>query len=478
MSPAVFSEANPECLTIERGAAMTDKILHIVMYPWFAFGHLTPFLHISNKLADRGHKISFLLPKKAILKLESFNLHPHLITFIPITVPHVDGLPLGSETTADIPFQLQQLLTRALDLTKPVVESHLLDLKPDLVFFDFACWLPTLARKLGAKSVHYYLISPATVGYLLRTEPKIHGRSLIETDLKQPPPGFPPSSIRLRAHEARGLAAVHVSPSGSGMSFMERQLTSLETCDAVSFKTCLEMEGSYCNYVESKFGKPVILAGPVMPEPPNSTLEEQFAQMLENFQDGTLVFCAFGSECVLQKGQFQELLLGLELTGLPFLATLRPPVGVETVESALPEGFEKRIEGRGFVYGGWVQQQLILKHPSVGCFVTHCGSGSLSEVMINKCQIVLLPNFGDQLINARLMGGDLKVGVEVEKDEESGLFTRDGVYRAVKAVMDDDSEVGKEVRSNHTKWREFLLREGLEKSYLDDFVNKLQSLVA
>ncbi|KAJ8761126.1 hypothetical protein K2173_000805 [Erythroxylum novogranatense] len=437
---------------------MTDRTLHILVYPWFAFGHLTPFLHMSNKLADRGHKISFLLPKKAILKLESFNLHPCLITFIPITVPHVDGLPPGTETTADVPFQLQHLLVTAMDLTEPVVEAHLLDLKPDLVFSDFACWLPTLARKMDVKSVQYCIVSSATVGYLLRRESEIHDKRLIEADLKQPPPGFPPSSIRLHAHETRGLAAVHVSPSGSGMSFMERQLSSLEKCDAISFKTCVEMEGSYCNYVESAFGKPVILAGPVVPEPPNSTLEEQFAKMLEKFQDGTLVFCAFGSECVLQKDQFQghrsSLLLGLELTGIPFLAALKPPVGVETVESALPEGFGKRIQGRGFVYGGWVQQQLILKHPSVGCFVTHCGSGSLSEVMINKCQIVLLPNFGDQLINARLMGGDLKVGVEVENDEETGLFTRDGVYRAVKAVMDDDSEVGKEVRSNHTKWRD------------------------
>ncbi len=45
------------------------------------------------------------------------------------------------------------------------------------------------------------------------------------------------------------------------------------------------------------------------------------------------------------------------------------------------------------------------------------------RVWCNDCQLVLLPNFGDQIINARLMGEDLKVGVEVEKGEEDGLFT-------------------------------------------------------
>ena len=47
--------------------------------------------------------------------------------------------------------------------------------------------------------------------------------------------------------------------------------------------------------------------------------------------------------------------------------------------------------------------------------------------MIEYCQLVLRPNFGDHIIQARLMGGDLKVGVEVEKGEEDGLFTREGV---------------------------------------------------
>ncbi|GMJ14170.1 UDP-glycosyltransferase 79B6 [Hibiscus trionum] len=455
---------------------MADKTFHVAMYPWFALGHITPFLHMANKLAARGHRISFFLPAGTLRKVEAFNLHPHLITFIPVIVPHVQGLPLGAETTNDVPPPLHPLLMTAMDLTEPGIEASLRELKPHFVFFDFTCWLPALARKLGIKSVVYCIVSAGTVGYLFTPARKI-SRGLTGLDLLQPPQGFPSSSIKLHAHEARGLAAGTTMEYGSGTSFIDRHLRSLSECDAIGFKTCKEIEGPYCEYIENQFERPVLYAGPVVPEPPKTVLEERWEKFLSKFEAKSMIFCAFGSECVLKMDQFQELVLGLELTGLPFLVALKPPMGAETIESALPEGFQERVTGRGLVNGGWVPQQLILRHPSVGYFVTHCGSGSLAEAMVNDCQLVLLPHAGDQIINARLMAGDLRIGVEVEKCEEDGLFTKDDVYKAVKSVMDHDNELGKETRANHAKWKEFLLAPELEASYMDDFVMKLNALV-
>ncbi|XWS12580.1 hypothetical protein CRYUN_Cryun37aG0102100 [Craigia yunnanensis] len=456
---------------------MADKTFHIAMYPWFALGHITAFVHMANKLAERGHKISLFLPAKTQRKVEAFNLHPDLITFISITVPHVEGLPPGSETTNDVPFPLHPLIMTAMDLTEPDIEASLREIKPHFVFFDFTCWLPALTRRLGIKSVLYCIISSATIGYLLSPARKTLEKGLTGPDLLEPPEGFPSSSIKLRAHEARGLAAVTTMDYGSGISFVERQIRSLSDCDAIGFKTCREIEGPYCEYIGDQFEKPVIFAGPVASEPPKMALEERWEKLLSNFEAKTVIFCAFGSECVLKKDQFQELVLGLELTGLPFLVALKPPIGAETIESALPEGFQGRVKGRGLVHGGWVPQQLILRHPSIGCFVTHCGSGSLAESMVNDCQLVLLPHVGDQIINARLMAGDLKIGVEVEKGEEDGVFTKDDVCKAVKTVIDDDSEVGKEARTNHAKWKEFLLGAGLENDYMDGFVEQLNAMV-
>ncbi|KAK0579518.1 hypothetical protein LWI29_027421 [Acer saccharum] len=455
---------------------MDEKSLHIAMYPWFAMSHLNAFLQLSNKLAERGHKISFLLPAKTLSKFESFNLHKHLINFIPVVVPSVGGLPPGTETTADVSYPLHSLVMTAMDLTEPSIEAILSLLKPDFVLYDFTHWLPPLAHKLGIKAIQYCFISSATIGYLLSPDRKIREKILTEADLMKPPPGFPSSMIKLSPYEARGLVAETVKEFG-GIPFTERQLLAFSLCDAIGFKTCKEIEGPYCDYIGSQFVKPVILAGPVLPEPPLSVLEPKWEKLLGGFEAKSVIYCAFGSECNMKKDQFQELLLGFELKGLPFLAVLKPPIGCDTIESALPEGFEERVKGRGFVHGGWVQQQLILNHPSVGCFVTHCGSSSLSEAMMTDCQLVLLPYVGDQIINARLMGGDLKVGVEVEKGEEDGLFTREGVCRAVKTVMDENSEVGKQVKENHAKHTKFLMKQGLECSYIDGFVKNLHDLL-
>ncbi|KAK2644157.1 hypothetical protein Ddye_019352 [Dipteronia dyeriana] len=455
---------------------MEEKNLHIAMYPWFAISHLNAFLQLSNKLAERGHKISFLLPEKTQAKFEPFNLHKHLINFVPVAVPFVDGLPPGTETTADVPNPLLPLVMTAMDLTEPAIEAILSHLKPHFVFYDFTHWLPQLAHKLGITAIRYCFVGSATAGYLLSPERKHSEKILTEADMMKPPPGFPSSIIKLSPHEARGMVAMTVTEFG-GIPFFKRQLLAYTLCDAIGIKTCKEIEGPYCDYIRSQFGKPVILAGPVLPEPPRSVLEPKWEKLLGGFEAKSLIYCAFGSECSMKKDQFQELVLGFEITGLPFLAALKPPIGCDTIESALPEGFEDRVKGRGFVHGGWVQQQLILNHPSVGCFVTHCGSSSLSEAMMTDCQLVFLPNVGDQIIQAKMMAGDLKVGVEVEKGEEDGLFTREGVCRAVKTVMDENSEVGKQVRDNHAKHTQFLRKQGLESSYIDGFVLKLHGLL-
>ncbi|KAJ4976327.1 hypothetical protein NE237_001433 [Protea cynaroides] len=162
---------------------------------------------------------------------------------------------------------------------------------------------------------------------------------------------------------------------------------------------------------------------------------------------------------------------------MPFSVALKPPVGAKTMQEALPEGFEERVTGRGMVEGGWVQQQQILSHPSVGCFLTHCGLSSMTESLVNDAQLVLLPYSGDQFVHARLMSGDLKIGVEVVRREEDGWFTKESVYEALKSVMDEDSHVGKEVHKNRLKLKEVFLGERFESDDLNRFVEKLQGLI-
>ncbi|CAK9182971.1 unnamed protein product [Ilex paraguariensis] len=197
---------------------------HITMFPWFAFGHMTPYFHLSNELVQRGHKISFLPSKKAYLQLHHTNIHTHLISFHTLTTPHVHGLTPGTETASNIPIVL----------TVP-------------------------ARKY----------------------PK--DRQLTEAELLEPLPGYPSSTVMYRPHEAGSLSFMTLE-FGASTTFYERITTAMKQCDALSIRTCQEIEGSFCEYIGSQYGKPMFLTGPVLPEPPKTAFEDWWAKWLGVFE--------------------------------------------------------------------------------------------------------------------------------------------------------------------------------------------------
>ncbi|XVF78672.1 hypothetical protein PTKIN_Ptkin14bG0154300 [Pterospermum kingtungense] len=411
--------------------------LHIAMFPWSAYGHFIPYLHLSNKLAEKGHKVSFLLPKEVQPKLELISQYPNLIRFFPLVVSH-DGLPQGAVTTAGLPLRLQNYLAIALDQTRDQVESILRINKPDIVFYDFGYWIPDLARQIGIKSVCYMVVSSMSLGQISR---KISKEMSVE-ELIDVPPGYPSSKVRAKPEEVSVLF-FKTEDFGIGLSFQDRITTSMKESDAVAFRTCREIEGPFCDFVAQRYGKSVLLSGPCLPETQTKPLEERWVSWLSRFEPSSVVFCSFGTQSILQKEEFQELLLGFELSGLPFLVALAPPQGCLTVEDAFPEGFQGRVQGRGLVYGGWVPQELLLKHPSIGCFVNHCGYGTMWEFLLSDCQIVLIPEIGDQILNTRLMVEELKVAVEVERGKNRQI-SKDSCNTPTRARRD----LGRECHQN------------------------------
>ncbi|OAY78265.1 UDP-glycosyltransferase 89B1 [Ananas comosus] len=69
----------------------------------------------------------------------------------------------------------------------------------------------------------------------------------------------------------------------------------------------------------------------------------------------------------------------------------------------VPEGFDKRVGGRGLVLRGWAPQVAILAHAAVGWFVTHCGWNSLVEAAAAGVAMLTWPMTADQHVNARLL---------------------------------------------------------------------------
>ncbi|KAI5334319.1 hypothetical protein L3X38_024452 [Prunus dulcis] len=103
--------------------------------------------------------------------------------------------------------------------------------------------------------------------------------------------------------------------------------------DVFYIRTCREIKGHFYDYLSAHHKRPMLLTGPVYGlEDSNKNsppLEDMWAKWLGGFEEaGTVVFCALGSQLILENDQFQELVLGFKLTGLTFFCSFQTTYGL------------------------------------------------------------------------------------------------------------------------------------------------------
>ncbi|KAK8648391.1 hypothetical protein V6N13_129144 [Hibiscus sabdariffa] len=77
------------------------------------------------------------------------------------------------------------------------------------------------------------------------------------------------------------------------------------------------------------------------------------------------------------------------------------------------------------------------------------------EFLLTDCQIVFIPEIGDQILNTRLMVNELKIDVEVERGKNKQV-SKESLSQAIKFVMDKDNETANMLRANRAKLKQFL----------------------
>ncbi|KAL2345117.1 hypothetical protein Fmac_006402 [Flemingia macrophylla] len=181
-----------------------------------------------------------------------------------------------------------------------------------------------------------------------------------------------------------------------------------------------------------------------------SISEHHCLKWLDLHRSKSVVYVCFGSLCNLIPSQLVELALALEDTKRPFVWVIREGNKFQELEKWInEEGFEERTKGRGLIIRGWAPQVLILSHPAIGGFLTHCGWNSTLEGISAGVPMVTWPLFGDQFLNEKLVTQMLKIGVSVgveipmkwgEEEKVGVVVKKDDIKRAIGMVMDDDEE--------------------------------------
>lgn len=175
--------------------------------------------------------------------------------------------------------------------------------------------------------------------------------------------------------------------------------------------------------------------------------DTQCLEWLEGREDASVVYVNFGSITVMTAQQLEEFAWGLAASKHPFLWVVRPDLVAAGGGSAVvSEDFVEETSGRG-VMVSWCPQEQVLRHPSVGAFLTHSGWNSTLESICGGVPMMCWPFFAEQPTNCRYVCEEWGIGMEIDSD-----VRRDDVERMVREMM--GGEKGKEMRAKARGWKE------------------------
>ncbi|XP_048568313.1 scopoletin glucosyltransferase-like [Triticum urartu] len=192
----------------------------------------------------------------------------------------------------------------------------------------------------------------------------------------------------------------------------------------------------------------------------------------------SVVYVSFGTMTNFSPEQMRELARGLDLSGKNFVWDIAKGSTAASSDPSTPEA------NRGYIIQGWAPQVLILNHPAIGGFVTHCGWNSTLEAVSAGVPMVTWPRYADQFYNEKLVVEVLGVGVGVgAEDYASCLETHrviagEAIAESIRRVMGEEGD-GMAMRKK-AKELGLMARGALEKggSSYDDVEQLMEELIA
>ncbi|PIA57057.1 hypothetical protein AQUCO_00600056v1 [Aquilegia coerulea] len=422
--------------------------LRILMFPWLAHGHISPYLELAKNLSKKNFYVYFCstpinlssiknqLDEKVFSSIQLVELH----------LPSLPNLPPHNHTTKSLPSHLMSTLKQAFDMAESSFSNLLRVLKPDLLIYDYIQpWAPAAASRENIPAIHFLLNSAASFSYFCDM---CKNPSVIDQ--------FPFSSIYLHEYEYNKIMEMFNSDSNK-----ERCFPCFDASyNIILIKTFTEIEAKYIGYLSLQVGKEFVPVGPLIQETTSDCNENEsnFIAWLNEKDHRSVVFVSFGTEYFMSKEEIEEIAYGLELSKVNFIWVIRFPDEEEKneqVDEVLPQGFLKRIGNRGMVVKNWAPQPKILAHANVGGFVSHCGWSSVMEGIHYGIPIIAMPEHLDQPVNARLVV-ELGVGKEVMREKEK--FMRKEVAKVVNEVVVGNE--GEEVRMKARELSEIMRKKG------------------
>ncbi|KAL5725723.1 hypothetical protein ACHQM5_008839 [Ranunculus cassubicifolius] len=450
---------------------------HILIFPFPAQGHILPLLDLTHQLSLHSFTITILItPKNLTILQPLLTQNPSIQTLI-LPFPSHPSIPEGAENVKDIGNHGNSMIISALtQLSDPIThwfDSH--PSPPTVMISDFFLgWTEGLATQLGIHRVAFYgcgafLVS--VLNHLWLNHPK--SQESFEFNDFPNSPVFPWAHLPSVFRRYNELDPDY-KPVKDGM------IANISSWGSV-FNSFDDVEGPYLEHFKVAVGHkrvwavgPVSLlndsSGPGVKERGGSTSDTavDIFSWLDNCDDGSVVYVCFGSQVLLTYPQMEALAKGLEESGICFILVVKS-------QTYIPEGFEDRVAGRGFVIKGWAPQLSILSHRAVGGFLTHCGWNSVLEGIVAGVMLFCWPMEADQFVNAKLLVEDLGVAVRVCEGAAS-VPDSSQLARFLAGSMNEKGIEKIRAMELHEKVLNTVEAGGSSRKDLDEFVKELLAL--
>ncbi|KAF3437952.1 hypothetical protein FNV43_RR20708 [Rhamnella rubrinervis] len=436
--------------------ADAKRSIRVLMLPWLAHGHVSPFLELAKKLSHRNFHIYFCSTPVLINSIKpklSHHHHDHdhqnsysnSIEPVELHLPFIPELPPHYHTTKGLPPHLGPTLRKAFNMTgtranfSNIVET----VKPDLIIYDIiSSWLPELASSMNIPNIAFFVCGAPDFSFRVYFSKKKGDEE------------FPFPEICSDALKKIDQASPYITQ--AVRLFYER------SSKIVLVKSFQELDGKYIDLLSS-FGQKVVPVGPLVPEPvPVSDSEgsDHIINWLNKKEISSTVYVSFGSECYPCKEDMEEIAYGLEVSNVNFIWVVRSPEGVKMnlEEAGIDDGYLGRIKDRGMIVENWAPQTKILEHSSIGGFVSHCGWGSVMESIASGVPIIAVPVQYDQPVTARFAEAS-GVGMEVKRDN-NGRLCRENLSKVIREVVLDKN--GDDIRRKSKEMSHIISRKADE----------------
>ncbi|WJX96048.1 soyasapogenol B glucuronide galactosyltransferase [Trifolium repens] len=422
-----------------------DKPLKLYFIPYLAAGHIIPLCDIASLFASHGHFVTIIttpLNAKTFPKSNNFNVHTFQFPSQEVGLP--EGVEnLSSVTDIDSGYKIYQAATLLREPVEHFVEQH----PPDCIVADFCFpWVDEVANKLHIPRFAFNGFSLFTLCAMesLKSHPlseNASGPFVI--------PNFPRDII------------INSTPPMESKSFVDPHLTIALKSHGFIINSFVKLDGEeYVEYYEKIIGHKAWHLGPASlvrkttqekseRGEKSTTSVQKYLTWLNSKRDNSVLYISFESLCYFPDKQLFEIASAIEASGYDFIWVVPEKKGKESEEEKekwLPKGFEER--NKGMIVRGWAPQVVILGHPALGAFLTHCGWNSVVEAVSAGVPMITWPVHSDQFYNEKLITEVRGIGVEVGVDEwitaafrdMKKLVKRDHIEKALRRLMDGGDE--------------------------------------